>query len=674
MYLKINYPRPSILLLLFRVLLTGIVVLFFFGVKISSGLESSEIKKKLIYYQKYSTGKKVNFYKTIAEGYLEPGSYNVLTSHKPLVGFNEEFSWSLSSKNRQYIPSKRTPFYKIPLDISDNYFEKPFGNSRILYLDFTEEYVDKKNQKNQNVINSIVMLQVFIKDKKLNRKLVIYAPYLYIAGHISLPDFWAPKTLWYVIRRELGLPPNSIGRISKNDNSWYFKVRLHKKMDDYYAMRVIVDGLQYESSFLDLKPTKSMMRLGVEDDFSYSEKITMDTSLTNEHPDIVATSYLYGKYSGVRLKDKSNLYLEELTFNFSPLKSPENINSFVKEVSLYKPSTSKLPVAIHSDSYESIVLNPRFIRDIGKGIGRLELDLSDLSKNLKKEIIVNEFKIIKANLIVNARESIQHKVMAFRKNGAKVPTQNNSEVNIPNTLKKNLKLFEFTPETELVIFKNKKYLNSDDLLDKVSETGGNLKRLSTHVEEITTSQSNRISFTQYLGTSFVILLYIFLIFVMKNVIGENRPLEIPSYFISLGFLLCISGFLISLFTSGGAYNQVYGANFFFKDIFFTLGGIILALSWGKQSEKIHIWLKSTRWKTLEIFFKNYNSSYITLIIVAIILCVLSNRLYFPMTELFSSIAISFIIVGAWYHFNKDPKYDTQSPTIKDQKAVDKIKL
>ena len=107
-------------------------------------------------------------------------------------------------------------------------------------------------------------------------------------------------------------------------------------MDDYYAMRIIVNGLQYGSSFLDLKPIKSMMRLGVEGDFSYSGKITMDTTLSNEHPDIVATSYLYGKYPGVRLKDKSNLYLEELTFNFPPLKSPLNINSFVKEVSLYK--------------------------------------------------------------------------------------------------------------------------------------------------------------------------------------------------------------------------------------------------------------------------------------------------------------------------------------------------
>ena len=139
---------------------------------------------------------------------------------------------------------------------------------------------------------------------------------------------------------------------------------------------------------------------------------------------------------------------------------------------------------------------------------------------------------------------------------------------------------------------------------------------------------------------------------------------------SLGFFLCILGLLISLFTSGGVYNQVYGDNFFFKDIFFTLGGIILALSWGKQSEKIHIWLKSTQWKILETFFKNYSSSYITLIIVAIILCILSNRLYFPLTETFSSIAISFIIVGAWYHFNKNPKCEIQAAAKKDQKAVD----
>jgi len=653
-----------------RVLLAGIVVLFFFGVKISSGLESSEIKKKSIYYQKLSTGNKINFYKAIEEGYLEPGSYNILTFHKPLVEVNEEFSWSLTSKNSQHIPSNSTSFYKIPLEVPDNYLKKPFGNSRTLYLDYTEEYVDKKNKKNENVKNSIVMLQVFIKDKKLNRKLVVYAPYLYVAGHISPPEFWAPKTIWYVIRRELGLPPNSIGRISKNDNSWYFKVRLHKKMDDYYAMRIIVNGLQYGSSFLDLKPIKSMMRLGAEGDFSYSGKITMDTTLSNEHPDIVATSYLYGKYPGVRLKDKSNLYLEELTFNFPPLKSTLNINSFVKEVSLYKSSTSKLPVAFHDDSYESIVLNPRFIRDIGKGIGRLEVDLSDLSKKLKKEIIVNEFEIIKANLIVNARESILHKVTAFKRNGARTPTQNNSEVNISYVLKENLKLLEFSPETELVIFKNKKYLNSDDLLDKVSEAGGHVKRLNTHVEEITTSQSNRISSTQYLRTSFVILLYIFLIIVMKNIINKNRPMVISSYFFSLGFFLCILGLLISLFTSGGAYNQVYGGNFFFKDIFFTLGGIILALSWGKQSEKIHIWLKSTQWKILETFFKNYSSSYITLIIVAIILCILSNRLYFPLTETFSSIAISFIIVGAWYHFNKNPKCEIQAPSKKDQKAVD----
>ena len=252
MYLKINYPRSSILILMCRVLLAGIVVLFFFGVKISSGLESSEIKKKSIYYQKLSTGNKINFYKAIEDGYLEPGSYNILTFHKPLVEVNEEFSWSLTSKNSQHIPSNSTSFYKIPLEVPDNYLKKPFGNSRTLYLDYTEEYVDKKNKKNENVKNSIVMLQVFIEDKKLNKKLVIYAPYLYVAGHISPPEFWAPKTIWYVIRRELGLPPNSIGRISKNDNSWYFKVRLHKKMDDYYAMRIIVNGLQYGSSFLDL--------------------------------------------------------------------------------------------------------------------------------------------------------------------------------------------------------------------------------------------------------------------------------------------------------------------------------------------------------------------------------------------------------------------------------------
>ena len=225
----------------------------------------------------------------------------------------------------------------------------------------------------------------------------------------------------------------------------------------------------------------SLMRVGGKDDFNYSGVITIDATLSNHKNNLVATSYLSNDYSEIKLKDESNVYLEELTFNFPLLEPPSNLISFVKKISFYKSSRDKIIANYKNNLFEPIVLNPRFIRDMGEGIGRLGVGLSNLSDKLKKRILVDGTKILKASLILDTRESRVQKVWIYKKS-----------------------FLKFRNAPELVIFKNKKYLNSQDLLDRVQVP-------IDQVIKITPSPLNWLSPYIFRGNSlaFNILLFIF---------------------------------------------------------------------------------------------------------------------------------------------------------------------
>ena len=172
---------------------------------------------------------------------------------------------------------------------------------------------------------------------------------------------------------------------------------MHKRLDNYYGMKIMVDK-SFSMAVADLGPREDEkifhMRVGGKDDFNYSGEVIMDATLSNHQNNLVATSYLSNDYSEIKLKDESDVYLEELTFNFPLLEPPSNLISFVKKISFYKSSRDKIIANYDNNLFEPIFLNPRFIGDMGEGIGRLGVGLSNLSDKLKKtrKIYQNFFK------------------------------------------------------------------------------------------------------------------------------------------------------------------------------------------------------------------------------------------------------------------------------------------
>ena len=100
-----------------------------------------------------------------------------------------------------------------------------------------------------------------------------------------------------------------------------------------------------------------------------------------------------------------------------------------------------------------------------------------------------------------------------------------------------------------------------------------------------------------------------------------------------------------MFAGTEPYDQVYDYKFFLKDIFYTLGGLILAINWKYQCVKIYMGLKNSRLNSLRIFFKNYNASYLTGIGLVLCLCAVSRQFYLPLVESFSS--LSFFFNSCW---------------------------
>ena len=658
MYLKINYYRGSTLGRMLRISLTGMVFLCLVWFDICRGAVIDELRKESTFYQKLSSGESIKYYTNIERGTnLEPLSYDLTVLYKPWKKLIGKYSWALTSNTSKSIPDNGASFLEIPLEVPEQYLKKSLKDSRYLYLDYTEEYVDVRNRKHNNVKHSIVMLKIFIENKKMNRRWVIYAPYLYIASQIDLPEKWAPKNIWYLIGRELGLSPNNVGRFSHEPNGSFFKIRLHERIDNYYGMKITIDGsrsLPVEALGSREDQRIFQMRVGARDDLNYSGTILMDATLSNHKNDLVGTSYLSNDYSEINIEDKSNVYLEELTFNFPLLEPPSNLVSFVKQISFYKSSRSRLIANLKNNLFVPIVLNPRFIRGMGEGIGRLEVGLSDFPGELKKRILVDGTKIIKAGLIVDTRGSLVRMISVFKKGSLK---------------------FRNTPE--LVIFKNKKYLNQQDLLDKIPAPINHVEILNANIIKTTTPPSNLISLYMFRGNSLVLNISMFIfcfaaiIFCFIGFESCKRRiadacrlvttifgrLQIRSnYFACLGLFMCFLGFLISLFAGVEPFSQVYDINFIFKDILFALGGLVLAVNWKYQCVKIYLGLKNSRLNSLGNFFKNYNSSYLTGIIAVLCLCAVSRQFYLPLVETFSSLSISLILVGTYHYIYQRPEY------------------
>ena len=266
MFLKINYCQDSTLDGMFRIFLAGVVFLCIGEADICSGAKIDELNRNSTFHQKLSSGKAIKYYKSIENGTnLVPLTYDRLVFHKQSIKSMEKYNWALTLNNNQHIPNSSSFFLEIPLEVPAQYLKKSFKNTRTLYLDYTEEYLDASNIKHKDVRHSIVMLQIFIKNSRLNRKWVIYAPFLYIGGQIDLPEKWAPKNIWYQIRRELGLPPNNVGRFSHEINGSFFKIRLHERINNYYGMKITVDG-SHSLPVEDLWPKEakriSIMRVG----------------------------------------------------------------------------------------------------------------------------------------------------------------------------------------------------------------------------------------------------------------------------------------------------------------------------------------------------------------------------------------------------------------------------
>ena len=661
MCVKTNYYRDLIPPKIFLFIVVGVGILLSGENKVCSGSEINKLEKNSIFYQKLSSGKAINYYKNIENGeFLEPLTYDLLVLQKPYIKPMEKYNWSLASKNHHRASNRNSSLIKIPLDVPKKNIKKAFKNIQNLYLDYTEEYTDSRNLKHKDVRRSIAMLQIFIENKNLKRKWVICVPYLYIVGRIELPKKWSPISIWYLLSRELGMRPNNIGRYSVSEKNIFFKIRLHERLSDFDAMRITVDKKQFKNHFISLGKRDFLLRLGHKDDFNYIGKVIEGAILTNYQNNLIATSHISNDYSEFKIDANSDVYLEELTFNFPLLDLPLKPDSFVKEISFYKSSQKKIITKINNDFFKPIFVAPQFIRSMGKGVGRLTVDLSSFSDALRKVFFMDMTKILKAELIVDTRESRVNKVTIFKK----------------GTL-------EFRQSPEVVIFKNKKKLNKQDLLEKIPVPIDHIKILNVHIDKKIIPLLGEFFHNLLSGNSFVVktLFYIFCLVVvficycaiknyktiMASIVYHGKVLVTgfqlkSNYFLYLGIFFCSLGIWVSFFGGFGAFDQVYDVNFFTKDIFYTFGGIVLALNWKYQCVKIHKWLKYNQFNLLRDFFKSYNYSYLTGITVVLILCAIVRKLYLPLVEVFSSISISFMIVGAYHYFYQKTEYEVEIST------------
>jgi len=137
-----------------------------------------------------------------------------------------------------------------------------------------------------------------------------------------------------------------------------------------------------------------------------------------------------------------------------------------------------------------------------------------------------------------------------------------------------------------------------------------------------------------------------------------------NYFACLGLIVYFLGLLISLFASIGPYKQVYDINFVYKDIFYTLGGLVLAINWKHQCSKIYMRLNNTRLYALNKCFETCNSSYLTGTLAVLFLCAVSSKFDLPLVEIFSSLSISLMLVGAYNYIYQKSEHEVEVATNK----------
>ena len=89
-----------------RIYLTGIAFICLVSVNVCSGAKIGELKKESNFYQKFSSGKSIKYYKNI-EGRtnLDPLSYDLTDLHKPWKKIIGKYVWALTSNNSQSIPN-----------------------------------------------------------------------------------------------------------------------------------------------------------------------------------------------------------------------------------------------------------------------------------------------------------------------------------------------------------------------------------------------------------------------------------------------------------------------------------------------------------------------------------------------------------------------------------------
>ena len=131
MLLKINYCQNFILGGIPRPFLALIVFLCLSEAEICSGGMVDELNINSTFYQKLSSGKAIKYYKNIENGTNSvPLSYDRLILHKPSMKLMEKYNWALTLKNNQHIPNSNSFFLEIPLEVPEQYLNKPIKKYR----------------------------------------------------------------------------------------------------------------------------------------------------------------------------------------------------------------------------------------------------------------------------------------------------------------------------------------------------------------------------------------------------------------------------------------------------------------------------------------------------------------------------------------------------------------
>ena len=646
--------------------MVGIVSLNLVGPYLCSGDENFIKKVNYGLYQKFSTSKGIAYYREYNQtNNLGPGIHHLWVSNKerPEYGVSpikrkKQVDWALSNIRNLNLDKSRVPQVEIPLVVPQKFLNNPLKNSRSIFLDYRERDEPTSKKEKNTIDESIVMLKILVQNKSLNKKWVVYVPFLYLSDEIQLPKEWVPKNLWYLAARELQRPSDGIGRYTISEGSLFIKFRLHKQIEKFASMRIYASSSQMREQSMDLGGRDLRIRTGFKDDSSYSEVTNIPVVLSRKNEDLISTAYFHDVWKTGQFKGQSKIFLQELTFNFLNSSSSLDLVKAVSKINLYSSSKEKLVSKLDEKSIETIFMEPRFIVDLTEGVRRLNVRADEITK-----ITGSESEILGASLLADTHNAKLKKIALFDnfmysktlkeniKNKVKPKLYNKLEIHVPEFMSVNFSDLAFKYNPEAVVFESKSQLTWDEM-SKLILRGQSGK---VHSVQVVGKEADQFAKNLlYIILTVVILCIAFIMYAPKRYSEKLGKIEYkPVHVVYSGFFIY---FLIYFYIY--IYQLQYAGTWILlvKDTVSTFMGFAIALSWKYLVPDINKWLETTRPQLAKTLFKDSTHSYLTGCCAALFVCAVFRPFSSVFVEVFSSLSICFLVTGSYLHFVGDIDY------------------